>query len=189
MSWEAGDPLDIKANALKGSPKHRFHSAAMECRGALGTAGFGGTHSSRRPPTPLHIRHPLTELDALPAVPYPAGSHEEGGSCPPPPLQAAQVWVYPRSGGCHFLGLPPPSCILRQCRERIPGDRNGTGSKSGLRGTWDLPPSLGGEKAGLVGELLPTQPLELGTLGGESTQGQALGLCCDLLTGSSPREQ
>lgn len=34
----------------------------------------------------------------------------------------------------------------------------------GLRGTWDLPPSLGGGKAGLVGEF-PPQSLALGARG------------------------
>lgn len=101
--------------------------------------------------TPLHIRHPRMELGADPAAPYPAESRPGVG--------------VPQISGWHCLGSSPPSWILRQCRERISGDRNGTGSMCGLRGTWDLPPSLGGRKAGLVGELPPPQSLGLGTRG------------------------
>lgn len=101
------------------------------------------------------------ELGADPAAPYPAESHGEAAPAPP---SRPGVGV-PQISGWHCLGSPPPSWILRQCRERISGDRNGTGSMCSLRGTWDLPPSLGGRKAGLVGELPPPQSLGLGTRG------------------------
>lgn len=92
---------DIKANALKGSPKRRFHPAAVECWGTLGRAG-SATHSCR-PLTPLYIRHPLSELDADPAAPDPAGSRGEVAPAPSsrPGVGVPQIW------GWYCLGLPP----------------------------------------------------------------------------------
>lgn len=73
-------PPGHQGESINGEPQAPLSSRRGECWGALGTAGSGIT-LSLRPPTPLHIRHPVG-AGCGSRCPVSRREPRGGGSCP-----------------------------------------------------------------------------------------------------------